>query len=73
MDGGVLGLIRQWLDAPVVEPPPDKDTDQSGKGPPRVHRPKAGTPQGGVISPLLANIHLHWFDQHLNGMGLINL
>lgn len=66
VDGGVLGLIRQWLNAPVVEPP-DKDNDQSGKGPPRVQRQKAGTPQGGVLSPLLANIHLHWFDRAFEG------
>lgn len=51
VDGGVVGLIRQWLNAPVVEPPPDnKNKDQSGKGgPPVVQRRKAGTPQGGVL------------------------
>lgn len=56
VDGSVLGLIRQWLRAPVVEPP-----NQEGK-PPRVGRNDRGTPQGGVLSPLLANIYLHWFD-----------
>jgi RNA-directed DNA polymerase len=55
VDGSVLGLIKQWLRAPVVEPP------QGGK-PPSVHRNDRGTPQGGVLSPLLANIYLHWFD-----------
>jgi RNA-directed DNA polymerase len=55
VDGSVLGLIRQWLKAPVREP------SQEGK-PPRVRRNDRGTPQGGVLSPLLANIYLHWFD-----------
>lgn len=55
-DRHVLKLIRQWLQAPVVEPP-----DETG-GPPKVSRAKQGTPQGGVISPLLANLFLHWFD-----------
>ncbi len=55
VDGSVLGLIRQWLQAPVVEPP------QGGK-PPTVNRMDKGTPQGGVLSPLLANVYLHWFD-----------
>ncbi len=63
VDGRVLALIGQWLDAPVVEPPDDK----KGKGPPRVQRRKEGTPQGGVLSPLLANIHLHWFDRAFHG------
>lgn len=62
-DGRVLGLIRQWLDAPVVEPA----EGNNGKGPPRMQRRKQGTPQGGVLSPLLANIHLHWFDRAFNG------
>ena len=55
VDGSVLGLIRQWLQAPVVEPP------EGGK-PPTVRRLDKGTPQGGVLSPLLANVYLHWFD-----------
>lgn len=57
VDGGVLKLIRLWLKAVIVDP---------GKGPddpPRVYRSKQGTPQGGVISPLLANLYLHWFDK----------
>lgn len=56
VDGAVLGLIRQWLNAPVEEPP-----TRDGE-PPRVQRNDRGTPQGGVLSPLLANIYLHWFD-----------
>ena len=55
VDGSVLGLIRQWLKAPVVEPA------QQGR-PPTVRRGDRGTPQGGVLSPLLANVYLHWFD-----------
>lgn len=61
VDGSVLGLIRQWLKAPVVEPP-------GGGKPLSVHRNDRGTPQGGVLSPLLANIYLHWFD-HLFERG----
>jgi RNA-directed DNA polymerase len=61
VDGSVLGLIRQWLNAPVVEPSKD------GK-PPTVKRNDRGTPQGGVLSPLLANVYLHWFD-HLFERG----
>ena len=65
VDGSVLGLIRQWLKAPVVEP------SQDGQ-PPTVRRNDRGTPQGGVLSPLLANIYLHWFDhlfQRADGPG----
>ena len=61
VDGSVLGLIRQWLKAPVVE------SSQDGK-PPTVKRNDQGTPQGGVLSPLLANVYLHWFD-HLFQRG----
>jgi RNA-directed DNA polymerase len=58
VDRAVLKLIRMWLQAPVVE----KETG-SGSGGERRSRPKQGTPQGGVISPLLANLYLHWFDK----------
>lgn len=54
-DGKVLKLIRSWLEAPVVE-----DGEDGG---PRCRRNKRGTPQGGVISPLLSNVYLHWFDK----------
>lgn len=53
-DRHVLRLLRQWLTAPV------DDRDEGGR--PRRQRPTKGTPQGGVISPLLANLYLHWFD-----------
>ena len=56
-DRSVLKLIRLWLQTPVVEAPQEKG------GTPQVSRPKKGTPQGGVISPLLANLYLHWFDK----------
>jgi RNA-directed DNA polymerase len=55
-DRSVLKLIRMWLETPVVEP-------GEGGEPPKVSRNKTGTPQGGVISPLLSNIYLHWFDK----------
>ena len=58
-DRSVLKLIRLWLDAPVIEE--DKQGRKTG------HRPKSGTPQGGVISPLLANAYLHWFDKAFHG------
>jgi len=61
VDRSVLSLIRMWLTAVVVEE--DKETG----GPPKVGRPKQGTPQGGVISPLLANLYLHWFDKKFHG------
>jgi RNA-directed DNA polymerase len=55
-DQPMLRLIKKWLKAGVL------DTD--GK----VLRPEGGTPQGGIISPLLANVYLHyaldlWFER----------
>jgi RNA-directed DNA polymerase len=54
-DSSVIKLIRMWLTAPIVE--------NSGDGTTTVTHPKKGTPQGGVISPLLSNLYLHWFDK----------
>jgi RNA-directed DNA polymerase len=48
-DGSVLGLIRQFLEAGVLEDGVCRSTEE-------------GTPQGGIISPLLANIYLNRFD-----------
>jgi len=55
-DGAFLNLIRKWLRAGILE--------EDG----RVIHPQTGTPQGGVISPVLANIYLHyvldlWFER----------
>ncbi len=56
-DRSVLKMIRMWLEAPVV------DVSDTPGGAPKISRSKQGTPQGGVISPLLANLYLHWFDK----------
>ena len=58
-DQSVLRLIRLWLRCPVVE-----EDDQGRR---RTTHPRQGTPQGGVISPLLANIYLHDFDRAFHG------
>jgi RNA-directed DNA polymerase len=57
-DRSVLKLIRMWLSCPVIE------TDEAGRT--TATRPKQGTPQGGCISPLLANIYLHWFEKQFS-------
>ena len=53
----LLRLIDKWLNAGVLE--------EGG-----LSYPEAGTPQGGVISPLLANVYLHyvldeWFEREV--------
>ena len=48
-DGAILALLKAWLRAPMVERDPDT-------GRPHSTGHKRGTPQGGVISPLLANL-----------------
>jgi len=58
-DKNILHLIKMWLKAPVVE-------DGSPKG---GKKNKTGTPQGGVISPLLANIYLNLLDRAVNRIG----
>ena len=55
-DRAFLGLIRKWLKAGILE------TDG------RVIHPDTGVPQGGVVSPVLANVYLHnaldlWFEK----------
>ena len=57
-DGMILKLIKAWLRAPIVE------TDESGGQ--TITANTCGTPQGGVISPLLANIYLHPLDESVN-------
>lgn len=57
-DRSVLKLISMWLHAPVWE------EDDKGGG--TLSHPKAGTPQGGVISPLLSNLYLHVLDHGFN-------
>jgi len=57
LDGVLLRLIGKWLRAGVLE-------DGS------LRYPDAGSPQGGVVSPILANIYLHevldtWFDREV--------
>lgn len=64
-DRQVLKLVRMWLETPVVE----REEGPGGKGGERVTRPRQGTPQGGVISPLLANLYLHWFDRLFHRQG----
>ena len=58
-DGGILALIKAWLRAPIVERDPDT-------GRPTVTGNRRGTPQGGVISPLLANLYLNRLDWQVN-------
>ena len=55
-DGSVLGLVRQFLQSGVM----------IGNG---WEETEVGSPQGGVISPLLANIYLDAFDQHMKARG----
>jgi len=55
-DRAFLGLIRNWLKAGIL------DTDGA------VLHPDTGTPQGGIVSPVLANVYLHaaldrWFER----------
>ena len=56
-DGNILRLIEKFLRSGVMENGVFKPTT-------------VGTPQGGVISPLLANIVLNHLDWHLHGLGL---
>lgn len=59
VDGAILALIKQWLKAPVIGK--DGKGKQKTVGGGKANR--QGTPQGGVISPLLANCYLHILDR----------
>jgi len=54
VDKNILKLIKMWLKAPVVEEHEDGKKEYKGND--------KGTPQGGVISPLLANVYLNVLD-----------
>jgi len=58
-DKNILHLLKMWLKAPVMI----NGSPKGGK------KNKIGTPQGGVISPLLANIYLHLLDKAVNRLG----
>lgn len=67
-DNAFLGLIEQWLKAGIL------DSDGA------VLHPNTGSPQGGIISPLLANVYLHhvldeWFERvvkaHIDGKAML--
>jgi RNA-directed DNA polymerase len=55
-DGRLLALLASWLQQDIV-----KDLER--------WTPTAGTPQGAVISPLLANLHLHPLDERMSKLG----
>jgi RNA-directed DNA polymerase len=56
-DGAILGLIKRFLRAPIVE-------EKDGK---RMVKPnRSGVPQGGSLSPLLANLYLNGLDHGVN-------
>jgi RNA-directed DNA polymerase len=65
-DGALLQLIQMWLKAPVMEV--DKDGAKRNIGGGKGNR--KGTPQGGVISPLLSNLFLHLLDRLWEKRGL---
>src|SRR5258707_8466359 len=65
-DGSVLQLIKLWMKAPIEERDADGTRRMSGG-----KSNTRGTPQGGVASPLLANIYMNRFLKHwrLTGCG----
>lgn len=58
IDGQLLSLLKQWLKARVVKVDKGKETTVGGG-----KKARKGTPQGGVISPLLANLYLNILDR----------
>lgn len=65
-DRSVLKLIGMWLKVAVVD---GAQGSRSGGGTLSAKRKHQGTPQGGVISPLLSNLYLHWFDKVFYRVG----
>lgn len=65
-DPHVLGLVKMWLEAPVEE------TDERGRKKRTTGNrdQRRGTPQGGVVSPLLANIYMRRFLMAWKQRGL---
>ena len=64
-DGRMLRLVKLWLKAPVVETDEHGNRRMSGG-----KKATRGTPQGGVASPLLANIYMHRFIKAFRQHGL---
>ncbi len=64
-DAKMLHLIKLWLKAPVEEIDSSGQRHMSGG-----KRSACGTPQGGVLSPLLANLYMHRFIQAFRKYGL---
>ena len=64
VDRHVLRLIKQWLKAPVEESDDDGTRRLTGG-----KRSTCGTPQGGVVSPLLANLYMNRFLKHWRATG----
>jgi len=64
VDRHVLRLIKLWLEAPVEECAADGARRMTGG-----KASRQGTPQGGVISPLLANLYMNRFLKHWRGTG----
>jgi RNA-directed DNA polymerase len=58
VDGSLLSLLKQWLKVRVVRVNTGRQTEAGGG-----KKARMGTPQGGVISPLLANIYLNLLDR----------
>ena len=64
VDRHVLRLVKLWLKTPIEETDPDGRRRMSGG-----KRSTCGTPQGGVISPLLANRYMNRFLRHWRNQG----
>ena len=64
VDRQVLRLIKLWLKAPVEERDGDGTRRMTGG-----KNSRQGTPQGGVVSPLLANLYMNRFLKHWRGTG----